>query len=131
MKQNIIRTLVLVMGIIILSGCSSATSSAPQAVQSYLQAIIKRDETALVSHTCAAWEAQARVEYNSFTAVKLSLQNVSCQETGQSGEFTLVNCQGSIIASYGAEDLVLELDEKTFRVLQEAGEWRVCGYQGQ
>ncbi len=113
-----------------LASCASSPNTASAAVQSYLQAIIDRDEAALVNRTCSAWEADARTEFNSFTAVKLTLENVSCQEKGVSGEFTLVECQGSIIASYGAEDLILELNQRTFQVIQENGEWRVCGYQG-
>jgi hypothetical protein len=114
----------------LLFGCSSSQDSAPAAVQAYLQAIIDRDLTAMVNKTCSDWEADARTEFNSFTAVKLTLDNVSCQESGTSGEFTLVNCQGAIIASYGAEDLILELNDRTFQVVNEAGEWRVCGYKG-
>ncbi len=113
-----------------LAGCASSQNSAPAAVQGYLQAIIDRDETALVNRSCSKWEADARTEFNSFTAVKLTLDNVSCQEIGISGGVTLVSCQGSIVASYGAEDLILELNDRVFQVVQEAGEWRVCGYQG-
>jgi hypothetical protein len=120
--------LVILVGIFV-SGCSGAQNSAPAAVQNYLQAIIDRNEPAMVNHVCSAWEADARTEFNSFTAVKLTLDNVTCQENGASGGFTLVSCQGTIIASYGAEDLTLELDERTFQVTQEAGEWRVCGYK--
>ena len=132
MKLNSLRHLLFFVLLCanVLTGCASSQNTAPSAVQSYLQAIIDRDEAALVSRTCSAWEADARTEFNSFTAVKLTLENVSCQEKGTSGEFMLVGCQGAIIASYGAEDLILELNERTFQVIQETGEWRVCGYQG-
>ncbi len=83
----------------------------------------------MVSHTCAAWEAQARQEFNSFTAVKLELKDVSCKVIGQDQSFSLVSCTGSIIANYGNEDLQIDVAEQTFRVIQEAGDWRVCGYQ--
>ncbi len=120
---------VLLLGIL-LPACSTAQPSAPDAVLNYLQAIIDRDEPAMINHVCSAWEADARTEFNSFTAVKLTLDNVTCQESGTSGDYTLVSCQGAIIASYGAEDLILELNDRTFQVIQESGEWRVCGYKG-
>lgn len=82
----------------------------------------------MVSYTCAAWEAQARQEFNSFTAVKLELKDVSCKVTGQDQSFSLVSCTGSIIANYGNEDLQIDVAEQTFRVIQEGGDWRVCGY---
>ena len=122
--------LILILTFLLIS-CTSSPNNAPAAVQSYLQAIVNRDETTLVNQVCSAWEADARTEFNSFTAVKLTLDNLTCQESGNDGNYTLVRCQGAIIASYGAEDLTLELDERIFRVVQEAGEWRVCGYQGQ
>lgn len=112
-----------------LGSCSSSQNTAAAAVHNYLQAIVSRNETALVNQVCAAWESDARTEFNAFTAVKLTLDKVSCQESGTSDSFTLVSCQGAIRASYGAEDLILELNERTFQVIQEAGEWRVCGYK--
>lgn len=132
MKKNtlILSFCFMILLGILLPGCSTAQQSAPDAVLNYLQAIIDRDEPAMINHVCSAWEADARTEFNSFTAVKLSLDNVTCQENGTFGDYTLVSCQGAIVASYGAEDLILELNERTFQVIQEAGEWRVCGYKG-
>lgn len=111
-----------------LVGCSGAGDQAARAVERYLQALANRDLNQMVSHTCAAWEAQARQEFNSFTAVELELKDVSCKVTGQDQSFTLVSCTGSIIANYGNEDLQIDVAEQTFRVIQEGGDWRVCGY---
>jgi hypothetical protein len=115
----------------ILGGCGGAGqgSGAAGTVENYLQALANRDLNQVVSASCAEWEPQARVEYDSFAAVKLELKDLSCQETGQAQPYTLVGCSGTIIANYGAEDLQIDVAGQTFQVIQEGGEWRVCGYQ--
>jgi hypothetical protein len=132
-KINIQRFTILVLMIAtMLAGCSSAgqKSGAAIAVETYLQALASRDLNQMISTTCADWESQARLEYDSFAAVKLELKDLSCQETGQEQSYTLVACSGTIIANYGAEDLQIDVADQTFQVIQEGGEWRVCGYLG-
>lgn len=116
---------------VILGGCGSAGqgNGAAGAVEDYFQALANRDLNQVVSASCAEWEPQARVEYDSFAAVKLELKDLSCQETGQAQPYTLVGCRGTIIANYGAENLQIDVAGQTFQVIQEGGEWRVCGYQ--
>jgi hypothetical protein len=114
----------------ILAACVGAnTYNAANAVESYLQALISKDENQMVYYSCADWEPEASLEYNSFAAVEVDLDSLNCQEAGQDGDFTLVNCTGKITANYGAEVLEIELDERTFQVLLEGGEWRMCGYR--
>lgn len=115
---------------ILLGGCSSTGNAggAAGAVERYLQALASRDLNQMISASCADWEAQARLEYDSFAAVKLELKDLSCQATGQEQPYTLVACSGTIIANYGAEDLQIDVADQIFRVIQEGGEWRVCGY---
>lgn len=113
-----------------LAGCGNASKSdrAAGAVEGYLQALAERDLNQMISQSCAAWEAQARLEYDSFAAVKLELNDVSCQAAGEDQAYTLVACTGSIIANYGNEDLQIDVADQTFQVIQEGGDWRVCGY---
>jgi hypothetical protein len=118
----------------LLPGCASANNApaAAAAVQSYWQAMVDRDLNQVVALSCAAWEAQARTEFNSFSAVKLKLDNVACNPVaGQdsSGQAVLVTCSGSIIANYGAEDLTIDIANRTYRAVNEGGDWRMCGYQ--
>jgi hypothetical protein len=121
----------VIITVVFLGGCGGASqgSGAAGAVEDYLQALASRDLNRVVSASCAEWEPQARVEYDSFAAVKLELKDLSCQETGQAQPYTLVGCRGTIIANYGAEDLEIDVADQTFQVIQEGGEWRVCGYQ--
>lgn len=119
----------LIILLAFLTACSSNQDKAAQAVEAYFQALQQKDEIGMINRTCAAWEADARTEYNSFAAVDITLNELSCQQSGTSGEITLVDCQGTLVASYGAEDLVLDFSERVFQVKQEGGEWRMCGYK--
>jgi len=123
---------------LILASCAGGNQeqAAAAAVQSYWQAMVERDLNKVVTSSCAAWEAQARTEFNSFSAVTLKLDNVKCQAAGQASpaagqadEAVQVTCSGSIIANYGAEDLTIDVADRTYRVVNEGGEWRMCGYQ--
>ena len=86
------------------------------------------DEIAMINNSCADWEEDARLEHTSFAAVKLSLENPDCRVSGEQDGYILVNCTGKIIANYGAEDLEIDISKQIYRVLEEGGEWRMCGY---
>jgi len=113
---------------LLLAGCTSSSGNAADAVKGYLEALVARDFNKMSNLSCAAWEPQAKLEYESFAAVKLNAQDLACTQAGQDQNYTLVTCTGSIIANYGAEDLKIDVAERTFQVVQEGGEWRMCGY---
>ena len=117
--------------VISAAACSSTNQSQPaaDAVTAYLEALIDKEENALINQACAEWESQAKLEFDSFAAVEVALEGPGCSETGQDGSVTLVNCTGKIIASYGEEDLIIDLAERTYQVINEGGEWRMCGYR--
>jgi hypothetical protein len=121
------------VSLISLAACSSdgpsSNSAASKTIVDYLQALVDRQPNRMTNLSCAAWEEPAQVEYDAFAAVKLELKNPVCKDSGQEGEFTLVNCSGSIIANYGAEDQKIDLAERTYKAVQEGGEWRMCGYK--
>lgn len=112
---------------LLLVSCGSSGNAA-DAVKGYLEALVARDVNRMSNLSCAAWEPQARLEYDSFAAVKLNAKDLACQEAGQDQNYTLVTCTGAIIANYGAEDLQIDVAGRTYQVIQEGGEWRMCGY---
>ena len=129
MKRSIrILALLILTVSLLLSGCGGDTDSAAGA-ERYFQALVAGDENQLVDASCAAWEQSARLELGSFTAVSVELQDLACQETGQEGETSLVACSGTIVANYGNEVLEIDLGERVYEVIQEGGEWRLCGYR--
>jgi hypothetical protein len=112
-----------------LAACSGNKSSAPQAVQDYLQALVDEDADRIVTFSCADWEASARTEVDSLTAVSGELEGVQCQEAGEDAGDTLVTCTGKIVFDYNGELQELDLTGRTYAVREEQGEWRVCGYR--
>ncbi|HEX5840660.1 MAG TPA: hypothetical protein VFY26_22670, partial [Anaerolineales bacterium] len=76
---------------------------------------------------CGDWEDDALIELDSFQAVEARLEAMACQQTGSDGDTALVDCTGSIIATYNDEDQELDLSVRTYQVVQEGGDWLVCG----
>lgn len=133
MQRRIGWLLVLVvLTALVLTACGGGSNSDEQAataVQTYLQALVDKDADTLASVACADWEDDATLELDSFQAVETRLDNVTCQASGTDGDSTLVQCSGSIIATYNNEDMALDLGARTYVVANEGGEYRVCGYQ--
>jgi hypothetical protein len=129
--KSTIRQIILLLIIVVTAGCSSgdSTNQASSAISAYLQALAAKDVNQMIALSCASWEPQARLEFDSFGAVGIALEDLNCQDSGDEGEARLVSCTGQIIASYGTEDLIIDLSERTYRAQNEAGEWRMCGYQ--
>jgi hypothetical protein len=121
-----------IAGTIVLAACGGSptpSSGAAKAIEDYLHALVARDVNSMIDVACLEWEQQARVEYDAFSAVKLDLKDLSCRETGKDTRFTLVTCSGTIVANYGAEDMNIDLAERTYQVVDENGLWRMCGYR--
>ncbi len=112
-----------------LTACSSSakTDAPSKAVEDYLNALVAKDENRLPTLVCGDWEDDALIELDSFQAVTARLDNVSCKQTGTDGDTTLVNCTGKIIATYNNEDQDLDLSVRTYQVVQQGGDWLVCG----
>jgi outer membrane murein-binding lipoprotein Lpp len=132
-KKGLLLLLAVIISISVMYGCSSGANKNPaaEAVEIYLQALVNQDLNRMITVSCGAWETQAKQEYDSFAAVKLNLNNLSCQEINQEGDTSSITCNGSIIANYGAEDLEIDIADRIFKVVKEGGEWRMCGYVAQ
>jgi hypothetical protein len=118
----------IVLGFL-LAACSGGGGTASGAIEAYLQSLVAGDPVQAVNLACAAWEEQARTEAASFESVEVSLEDLACQEAGASGEATLVSCTGRILAVYEGEQQEISLAGRTYRAVQEGGEWKMCGYE--
>ncbi len=127
--RNVLLTLILtVAASLLLAACSSSNTDAPaKAVEEYLNTLVAKDADRLPTLVCGAWEEDALIELDSFQAVTARLESVACEQTGTDGDTALVLCNGSIIASYNNEDQELDLSVRTYQVVQEGGDWLVCG----
>jgi hypothetical protein len=118
----------LVVASLILSACGSSNSDAPAAaVEAYLNALVTKDEERLPTLVCGEWEAEALIELDSLQAVSARLEGVSCTQTGMDESTALVDCTGSIVLTYDTEDQNIDLSTVTYQVVEERGDWLVCG----
>jgi hypothetical protein len=125
--RKLILISTLVFAVLILAACASNTDAPVQAVQNYLNALVNKEADKLPSLVCADWEDDALIELDSFQAVDARLEDVACSQTGTDGETALVLCTGNIVATYGDEDQQIDLSTRTYQVVEEGGDWWVCG----
>ena len=112
-----------------VSTCGKPANPAVKAVESYLNALVNKDSNTLSTLSCADWESNALLELDSLQAVTTKLENLVCAATGTNGSTTNVNCQGKILATYNGEDQKFDLSVRTYQVVNQGGEYLVCGYQ--
>lgn len=119
--------LALTLTAFLLAACASNIDAPAQAVQNYLNALVDKEADKLPTLVCGAWEEDALIELDSFQAVTARLENVSCSQTGTDGDTALVLCTGNIVATYNDEDQKLDLSTRTYQVIEQGGDWLVCG----
>lgn len=128
----VVVTLVMILSLT-LAACGNAGAGgknpAAGAVESYLKAVVSKESAKVSTLSCKAWETQALLEMDGFQAVKAELDGVSCKDTSTDGGTTLVNCTGKIVLTYNTEKQSLDVSRQTYKVVQEGGDWRVCGYK--
>jgi hypothetical protein len=128
MRKILLMLFIATMTTLFLASCSSSNTDAPaEAVEDYLNALVTKDADRLPTLVCGDWEEDALIELDSFQAVTARLEGVACEQTGTDGDTALVLCNGSIIATYNEEDQELDLSVRTYQVVQEGGDWLVCG----
>jgi len=129
MKYSRIVIVTSLLVTLLLNACSPAEIGPDAAILAYLEALVAGQADSLSNLSCTDWEAQARNELVSFTAVEVALQDVQCQTSSIEGDRAVVVCAGKIVANYGNEVLEIDLADRSYQVVNEGGEWRMCGYQ--
>ena len=131
MEEQPLRTKLTILMLALsnlLSACgASATGGATTAVEGYITALASKDQAALISNSCADWEDDALIELDSFALVEVTVDGMSCTEAGTDGDKTLVNCTGMLNMSYNGEPQSLDLADRTYEVIEQDGNWLVCG----
>jgi hypothetical protein len=112
-----------------LLACSQVDDVPARIVENYYQALVDKDQARMLSNSCADWETTAIFEYDSFVSVKTELVDFKCQSILQEDNVAYVTCEGAISASYDGEIRQFPLDEQTFSVVNQGGEWFMCGYE--
>lgn len=128
MRKFSLFVLAIILATLMLTACASGNDNASaKAVEDYLNALVAKDADRLSTLSCGEWEDDALLELDSFQAVTARLEGLACEQTGTDGDTALVLCNGKIIATYDTEDQELDLSVRTYQVVQEGGEWLVCG----
>ena len=113
-----------------LSACGGPSKNpAAGAVEDYINALVKKDVNRMSALSCADWEPQARMEFDSFQAITTKVDGLSCSVTGTNQDGTAVSCKGKIIATYNNENQEFDLSVRVYNVVNQGGEFLICGYQ--
>jgi hypothetical protein len=127
-RKFFLLLIVVLLAGLALAACASRKEDAPaKAVEDYLNALVAKDSDRLTTLSCSDWEDDALLELDSFQAVTTKLDGLACQQTGTDGDTALVLCKGKIVATYNNEDQELDLSVRTYQVVQQDGDWLVCG----
>ena len=130
MRLTIVKLVITFLGMVpLISACAQPASDPAATIESYVQAIIAQEQDALVNLSCATWEEGARIDGNAFSGVTARLEGLGCEISGTEGDYTIVSCRGTIIATYQGEDRPIDLSARAYLALQEGGVWRMCGYR--
>ncbi len=117
----------LCMGLLV--GCAGSKDPAAAAVERYLKAMVAGDSSQTSKLACKDYEEQAVKDADSFGGVKAELLQPVCTKTGTQAGAALVGCTGKISATYGKENQQFDLAGPVYSVIQQGGDWLVCGRQ--
>ena len=124
------KLLILCLGAAAIVGaCSSTGDPSSRAVEQYLKAMVAGDSVQTTKLACKDFEDQASKDADSFGGVKASLSGAACKKTGTGNGADLVVCTGKINATYGNEQQEFDLAGPVYSVVQQSGDWLVCGRQ--
>ncbi len=127
MRKFFLILILVILSALALSACASKSNGPTKAVEDYLNALVAKNSDRLTTLSCKDWENEALLELDSFQAVTTKLDGMSCSQTGTDGDTALVLCKGKIITTYNNEDQELDLSTRTYQVVQQGGDWLVCG----
>jgi hypothetical protein len=126
---KLVQFIILLLGLTFaVTACGSGKHPAAAAVEAFVQALADKDEAQYVTLTCGDYEMDALLEYDAFSLVQTHIEGLDCQATNVDGDTAEITCQGKIIATYGNEDRTFDLSERRYQVLNQEGQWLICGY---
>jgi hypothetical protein len=127
-RSSILIVLTGLIGLLILSACGQQDSPV-KAVEAYLNARVASDAPRLIALSCKEWEGHARDEAASFQSMNAKLDSMSCSPKSDDGQSSVVACQGKIVTTYAGETRNWDLAARSFKLVKEDGQWKMCGYQ--
>jgi len=126
-RKPLLLLLIVLTANILLTACSSNTDAPAKAVETYWNTIVAKDAERLPTLVCGDYEEDALTVLDSLQAVTARLEDMACIQSGTDGETALVNCTGKMVLTYDTEDQAIDLSTFTYEVIEEGGDWLVCG----
>lgn len=116
--------------LILLAACGGAAGGGPAtAIEDYFKALVGKNAAQAIALSCAAWEANAQTDADTFAVYPATMDSVSCKAESQTGDTAVVTCTGKIVLDYNGEKQDLNLADRTYAAALEGGQWRMCGYK--
>lgn len=113
-----------------LTACGQSSDNPARAVETYLGELVEKDASSLSSLSCGEWEPTALLELDSLQAVETRLEGLACSTSAKETDGTFsVDCVGKLLATYNNEDQEIDLSTNTYVVVEQGGEFLVCGYR--
>lgn len=126
MRKQFSILFILILANLLVS-CASNADAPAQAVETYWNTIVVKDAERLPTLVCGEYEEDALTTLDSLQAVSARLENFSCTQTGTDGDIALINCTGNMVLTYDTEDQQIDLSTFTYEVIEQGGDWLVCG----
>ena len=120
--------LLALLAFMIVTCQKSTGDDASGVVKDYFEALVAKDANQAIHLSCSEWEDQAQIDADTFAINPATADNVQCKTAGEDGDDILVSCTGKLVLDYNGEKQEIDLAARTYRVVQEGGEWRMCGY---
>jgi hypothetical protein len=129
--KNTFRYLVLLtlLAFMIVTCQKSQVRDASSVIEDYFKALVAKDANQAVNLSCTAWEEQTKLDADNFAINPATAENIQCKADGKEGDVTLVSCIGKLVLDYNGEKQEINIADHTYQVVQEGGEWRMCGYK--
>jgi hypothetical protein len=115
--------------LLLLTACAADSSNPARTIEAYFKALTEKDAAKTVSLSCAAWEASAQTDADTFAVYPATLENVACREMARTGDTAEVSCSGKMVLDYNGDKQEIDLADRAYLAKLEGGEWRMCGYQ--
>jgi hypothetical protein len=115
--------------LIILTAFSTRNTKPEKVVEAYLNAIVEAKIDKITTVSCAEWEESAWLELDSFQGVEVSLVDMQCAQSGTDGDTAMDSGSGNFLTSYDGEAMEIDLSTREYELVQQGGEWLVCGYR--
>ena len=113
----------LLLTFLVACGSEAAGDAAATTVERYLTAKVAGDADTVQALLCADMEKDLLRETQAFTSVTdAHIEEMACTKAA---DRDIVQCTGTIIALYGAEQTEFQLS--SYAVVQEDVEWKWCG----